>query len=159
MQLLARAAVICLLSFAVRMSAESRVCIGGDLDHMTEAEKSGCWNSAHQVGSAAVKFKGPDNWHYFVVCSEADWKAYTAFSKRGAVELAEMGADTDIGRRTTFFRGPWLRNIGLRNLDRVVAHEVATALMQTTDEKLIQRQIAEWFPAPDEKTLTLAASR
>jgi hypothetical protein len=159
MKVLARAAVVSLLALAFHASAESRVCIGGDLDHLNEAQKSGCWNSAHQIGNYAAKFHAPADWHFFVVCTDSDWKAYTAFSKRKAADLAALGADTDLEKRVTFFRGEWLRNIPVQGLNQAVAHEVAIALLQSTDEKIIQRQVALWVPETDTTAPVLRAAR
>jgi hypothetical protein len=153
MQAFGRVAMISLLSLAVHASAESRVCIGGDLAHLTPAQTSACWDSAHQIGAEAAKFHGPSDWHYFVICTDSDWKDYVVFSKRSAADLALLGADTDLQSRTTFFRGEWLPKANALVFEKAVAHEVASALLQSTDEAVIRKQIATWLPETDRQTL------
>jgi hypothetical protein len=154
-----RISLISLLSLAVHASAESRVCIGGDLDNLTQQQKNDCWASAHQIGSEATKFHAPADWHYFVVCTESDWKMYAAYSKHSAAALATLGAETDLRSRTTFFRGGWLPKGDSSGLTKTVAHEVASAVLQSTDEAVIQKQVAMWLPETDKQTLVLQASR
>jgi hypothetical protein len=152
MQAFARAALISLLSLAVHASAESRVCIGGDLAHLTQAQTTDCWANAHQIGAEAAKLRGPADWHYFVICTDSDWKDYVAFSKRSAADLATLGADTDLQSRTTFFRGEWLPK-ATPSFEKAVAHEVAAAVLQSTDEAAIQKRLAAWLPEADRQTL------
>jgi hypothetical protein len=162
MKALVRVGLVSLLAFAVHASAENRVCIGGDLDHLTEAQKSGCWDIAHQVRSDAAKFNPPADWHFFVICTDSDWKAYAAFSKRSAADLATMNADTDVQQRVTFLRGARLMTADASGLDKILAHEVASALLESTDETRIKRQVAVLLQENDKTaptSPTLLASR
>ena len=158
MKVLARVTLVSLLSFAVHASAESRVCIGGDLDRLSPAQKSGCFNSASRVRSQPVTLHAPSDWHFFVVCTESDWQMYASFSKRKAVDLNRIGADTDIQNRTTFFRGEWLLASGNKGLNELVAHEVAAAVLQSADEIAIHKQVASWSLDSSEN-FSLQASR
>jgi hypothetical protein len=158
MNLAIRAALLSLLGLAVHASAENRVCIGGDLDHLTNSQKSACWANAADVRKSAARFHAPEDWHFFVVCTDEDWKVYAAFSKRAAAHLALEGADTDLQSRTTFLRGTWLRHSDSPGLERIVAREVASAVWQSTDEVVIQKQVALWFPQTRDQVLTLRAS-
>jgi len=153
-----RAVVLSLLGLAVHASAENRVCIGGDLDHLTNLQKSACWASAADVRKTAAKFHAPEDWHFFIVCTDEDWKTYATLSKRASLQLDKAGADTDLQNRTTFLRGTWLHSNDAPKLERIVAHEVASAVWQSTDEIVIQRQVALWFPKPNDQVLTLRAS-
>lgn len=153
-----RAAVVSLLGLAVHASAENRVCIGGDLDHLTNSQRNACWASAADVRRTAAKFHAPEDWHFFVVCTDEDWKTYATLSKRASAQMGEAAADTDLQSRTTFLRGAWLRSNDAPKLERIVAHEVASAVWQSTDEVVIQRQVALWFPKHEDPILTLRAS-
>ncbi len=159
MHVLVRIGVAGLLSFSIHASATDRVCIGGDLDHLSEVQKSACWSSARQVHANADKFKAPDDWHFYVICSEADWKAFAMYSKTSPKLLAAAAADTDLGKRTTFFRGEWLVRADEAYVQKTVAHEVAVARLESTDEKRVQIQIAKWIPQTGSRALTLWASR
>ena len=158
MKLALHAAVLSLLGLAVHASAENRVCIGGDLDHLTTSQKNACWASAADVRKTAAKFNAPEDWHFFVVCTDEDWKVYAAFSKRASAQLDKAGADTDLQNRTTFLRGAWLHSNEAPKLERIVAHEVASAVWQSADEVVIQRQVALWFPKTNDQVFTLRAS-
>jgi len=148
-----------LLSLAVHASAENSVCIGGDLDHLNAAQKAICQATANQIRSEAVKFNAPGDWHFFVLCTETDWKVYTTFSKRNPMSLASLGADTDLEQHRTFFNGEHLHAANALGLDKIVAHEVASALLKSTDEKAIQTQVAVWLPDTATSIRTLMASR
>jgi len=156
---LVRVSLVSLLAIAVHASAENRVCIGGDLDHLSASETSGCWNTAHEVSSDAAKFHLPADWHFYVICTDSDWKAYAAFSRRSATELATLNADTDLRQRVTFLRGSRLPAEDVASLDRVVAHEVASAQLGSTDETLIARQVAVLRQESEQATPVLQASR
>jgi hypothetical protein len=159
MHAIVRIGLVSLLGFAVHASAENRVCIGGDLDHLSEVQKSSCWNIAHQVGSDAAKFHAPDGWHFYVICTDADWKAYATFSKRSAAELATLNADTDVQQRVTFLRGERLLKADASGLDQILVHEVASALLKSTDETQIKKQVALLLQENSNTAPTLLASR
>jgi hypothetical protein len=159
MKALVRVGLVSLLAFAVHASAENRVCIGGDLDHLSEIQKTSCWNIAHQVGSDAAKFHPPADWHFYVICTDSDWKAYATFSKRSAAELATLNADTDVQQRVTFLRGERLLTADASGLDQILAHEVASALLKSTDETRIKKQVALLLQENNNTAPTLLASR
>ncbi len=154
-----RAALVYLVGLSVQASAANRVCIGGDLDHMTDAQRRGCLANAAQVREAAGRFHAPADWHFYVMCTEEDWQAYSAFSKKSAAELARVSGDTDLERRTTFLRGGKLAVSSTSAFNKIVAREVASASLKSSDEGAIQEQVAEWIPAADRTALNLRGSR
>ena len=159
MRLLIHSALISLLAVSLQTTAQSRVCIGGDLDHLTAAQKGRCLASAAKVRSEATRFNAPADWHFFIVCTEADWKAYAAFSDRAPEELENLSADTNLARRTTFFRGETIATSEPVRLQLAVAHEVASALLKTSDELAIQDRIALLVPGSERHENALRASR
>ena len=158
MQILARTALVALFGLAVNVSAEPRVCIGGDLDHLSQAEKSSCRATADQVRRDAVRFHAPDDWHFFVVCTESDWTTYASISAKGA-SLALLNVDTDVKRRMTFFRGAILAAGDSPMVHRLIAREAARGLLGSSDEVAIEKQVAEWLPQGNEGAVALQASR
>lgn len=158
MQILARTALVALFGLAANVSAEPRVCIGGDLDHLSQTEKSSCRASAEQVRRDAIRFHAPDDWHFYVVCTESDWAMYAAISEK-ASSLASLTVDTDLKRRTTFFRGATLAMEDSPTVHRLIAHEAARGLLQSTDEVAIAKQMAVWIPDGSESAVALTASR
>lgn len=85
--------------------AQVRVCMGGNLDQLTAADRQGCEDQVSRVRDAAVRKNAPADWHFVVVCGEDGWKDYTAFSLAGESALRDSASDTDFENRTTFLRG------------------------------------------------------
>ncbi len=92
------------------------------------------------VRNAAATMQAPEGWHFVVVCGEEGWKSYTAFSARGDAAL-EASADTSFPEQTTFFREDRLHTPEAHGLRHVVAHEIASILMKTDDETVIQAKM------------------
>ena len=139
--------------------AQNLFCIAGDLTNMNAVQKTMCLAKLDQVRNATEKFGAPGDWHYVVVCGESAWRTYEVFSERSEAELEKSSADTNLKGHTTFFRGDRLLTTEFPdNLEKVVAYEVASILLQTTDEKTIQRQVALWIPHRSGNNLDLQAS-
>jgi hypothetical protein len=124
--------------------AQTRVCVGGDLEHLSSAGRVACNASAQAVRNAADQLHAPDGWHFVVVCGEEGWKQYAAFSTRGEDAMSDAAADTDFEQHTTYLREDRLHTTQPRGFQRVVAHEVASILLKTDDEVAIQTQMAAW---------------
>lgn len=141
--------------------AQTRFCIGGDLDHLTAFERTACMSKLNQVRITAAKFQTPQDWHFVVVCDEGGWKQYASFSKRAAEDLQDATADTDLEQRTTFFRGDSLTGGAGEgtHMQRVVAYEIAGIVLNTTEKKSIQTLLARWIPEPEKAAPVLQASR
>ena len=129
--------------FPVASVAQTRYCVGGDLDHMSAADRAACNATMEAVRATAASLHAPDGWHFVVVCGEDGWKNYAAFSSRGEGVLNRV-ADTDQAQQTTYFRGASLHTTQDHGLDRAVAHEVASILLNTDDEVAIQTKMATW---------------
>ncbi len=157
MKSLTRALVGTIFGLAVHASAEPRVCIGGDLDRLSQAQKNVCWSSAKKVRADATEFHAPEDWHFYIICTESDWTTYASFSKRGA-ELTSLNVDTDMDKRATYFRGEALTLGDPYNIRRLIAREAAKGLLQTLDEVALQKQVSLWIPE-DNRGLILTASR
>src|SRR5579875_4206962 len=84
--------------------AQTRFCIGGDLDHLTSAQRNACNATLNAVRNTASSLHAPDGWHFVVVCGEDGWKQYAAFSERGEDAVQDAAADTDLDEHTTFLR-------------------------------------------------------
>jgi hypothetical protein len=159
---LARAAKVALCGglLSAAAVAQTRFCIGGDLDHLTAFQKTACMAKLNQVRVASAKFQTPQDWHFVVVCNEPSWKEYAAFSKRTSEELEEMSADTDLDRRTTFFRGDRLTGAEEGGkMQRIVAYEIAGIVLKTTEKGAIQNLLARWIPEPEKTAPILQAAR
>ncbi len=129
---------------AVPALAQTRVCVGGDLEHLSSANRAACNATAQAVRSTADRLHAPDGWHFVVVCGEEGWKQYAPFSPRGEEAIADAAADTDAEQHTTYLREDRLHTAQPRGLQRVVAHEIASILLKTDDEVAIQTQMATW---------------
>ena len=154
-----RVTLAALAAFTVHAMAQSSVCIGGDLSRLTAAEKSHCLASAARVRAEADRLHAPAGWHFFIVCSEYDWQTYAAYTDRPLSELAAAVADTNLTRRTTFFRGQSLPLEEPAALKLAVAREIVRATLGTNDELAIQKRLDSLLPATNPAAGTLRASR
>ena len=158
MQILARTALVALFGLASQVAAEPRVCIGGDLDRLSQVEKNSCKAAADQVRRDATRFHAQDDWHFVVVCTESDWTTYAAISARGA-KLAALNVDTDVKRKMTFFRGATLAMGDTQFNRRLIAREAARGLMPGADEAAIEKQVAALVTEGGDDAVAVAASR
>lgn len=124
--------------------AQTRICIGGDLDHLSNAERAACSATAQAVRNEANSMHAPGDWHFVVVCGEAGWKNYTAFSSRGSAALDDAAVDTDLEQQTTYLREDRLRATSGTGMHHIVAHEIASIVLHTDREDAIQAQLAAW---------------
>ena len=104
--------------------AQVRYCIGGDLDHLTQAQKVACNAKAEAVRTAVNLLQIPDNWHFVVVCGEQGWKDYTAYATASGNTLQGSDVSTDATQRETFFREASLHASDTQAVERLVAGEL-----------------------------------
>ena len=126
-------------------AAQTRFCIGGDLDHLTQTQKTACSAKMKAVKVAAASFHAPENWHFVVVCGEEGWKSYAAYAMEQGASLVDAAADTNLEQHETFLRDGKLNMADLRSVQRVVAHEVAGILVHSKDEVAISQQMNVWL--------------
>lgn len=152
-----RATLFATAAFTVHALAQaptqSSVCIGGDLSRLTASEKGRCLASAARVRAEADRFHAPANWRFFIVCTEYDWQTYAAYTDRPLTELASATVDTNLARRTTFFRGESLPLEDPARLKLAVAREVVRATLGTDNQVAIEQRLAVLIPTPDPETL------
>lgn len=163
-----------LVCLTLGAQAQSRFCLGGELDHLSTAQRTACSAKLASVRDAARRFGAPEGWHFVLVCGEEGWKSYAAFSSRTAAELENASADTDSAAHSTYLREeklgaarspestplldralqdralpdrPLLNRALLDRvlLDRAVAHEIAAVVLQTADEAAIQAKVNLWM--------------
>ncbi len=126
-------------------AAQTRFCIGGDLDHLTQAQKSACSAKMQAVKAAAAGLHAPEDWHFVVVCGENGWKSYAAYAMDENASLLNASADTNLEQHETFLREDKLDLANLHSVRRVVAHEVAGIAVHSKDEVAIHQQMKLWF--------------
>jgi hypothetical protein len=102
--------------FSLSAIAQTKVCMGGNLDGLTSIEKQTCENQVSMARQAAAASKIPGDWHFIVVCGEDGWKDYMSFSQRGVAYLRVASSDTDFANRTTFLRGTRLESADAASL-------------------------------------------
>lgn len=96
------------LIFSLSAIAQSKVCMGGNLDFLSSTEKHTCENQVSMARSAASNVSG--DWHFVVVCGEDGWKDYASFSQQGEAQLRTAVSDTDYANKTTYLRGTRLES-------------------------------------------------
>lgn len=124
--------------------AQTRYCMGGDLDHMSAAERASCSAAKEGVKATATQLHAPADWHFVIVCGEQGWKDYTAVADSGAVALQDAAADTDLSQHVTYIREGGFMTPQSRDLRLVVTHEMASIHLNTHDEGRIQAQLTVW---------------
>jgi len=144
MYIFAALVLLCITHLSSPLSAQTRFCIGGDLDHLSAAQRSTCVAKMNQIRMLTAKYHAAADWHFVVVCTDSDWSDYAAFSQRTPAQLREVSADTDLDRKTTFFRGDSLSGGRDGNLERRVTYEVASITLRSTDPEAIQQLMAQW---------------
>jgi hypothetical protein len=93
------------LVFSLTAIAQTKVCMGGNLDTLSSTEKHACENQVSMARSAAAASNISGDWHFVVVCGEDGWRDYAAFSQQGEVTLRAAASDTDYANKTTYLRG------------------------------------------------------
>lgn len=94
-----------LLSAALPAVAQTHYCIGGDLDHLSQAEVTTCKAKMTAVREAVKRRGAPSGWHFMVVCDESGWQDVAALTGRSAARLEAAAYSTDQGLQVTFLRG------------------------------------------------------
>ncbi|SEB47377.1 hypothetical protein [Terriglobus roseus] len=127
-----RNALVLAATLVISLSAiaQTKVCMGGNLDTMTSTEKQTCENQVSMARTAAANSNISGDWHFVVVCGEDGWKDYAAFSQQGEAQLRTAAADTDYANKTTFLRGTRL------NSAEVAGEVVRNALRKPATEAI-----------------------
>ena len=105
-------------------ASTNKVCMGGNVEQLSSTQRMACQQAARQVQNAADA-AGASNWHFVVVCDEAGWQDYAAFSTMPAEELPQASMDTNVAQRTTFVRAG--RVAGTENKDLLTVQMAAIA--------------------------------
>ena len=144
------------IAMGVSAVAQTRFCIGGDLDRLSAGERASCNAAKDTVKLTATRLHAPEDWHFVIVCGEGGWKEYTAVAQRGEVALNDSDADTDLDQHVTYLRESRLRDSRLsgsrpsesqprepqsHDLQRVLAHELAYIEVGTRDERVIEARV------------------
>lgn len=116
--------------------AQTRVCLGGDLDHLTQAQKATCSAKLAKVRSIASSLRAPRDWHFVVVCGEEGWKQYAAYSSGENGALQNASVDTNYEGRETFLRESSLSATDLALPENLVTREISSILLHGTDRAL-----------------------
>lgn len=99
-----KSSVLALSLFATAAVAQNRYCIGGSLDHMNAGQRAVCQARLGQLRTALDQDSSVNGWHVVLVCDEAGWSDYTAFSARPQAEIAAAAIDVNADLRTIYLR-------------------------------------------------------
>ncbi len=133
---------------AATATAQIRYCVAGNLSQMNPAEKATCSTQLQTVRQAAAAFHAPQDWHFVLVCGEKGWKDYAAYATGNEAALDGAYADTNVSSHETFLRASSSGAQADVALQRTIAHEVASILLNSKDEAAIQKQVALWLSIP-----------
>lgn len=93
------------LCLSVAAFPQSKFCIGGELEKLTPTEVSACKAKAASLQREVRLVGAPDNWHYVLICDEAGWNDYAAFTGTAHAAMLDKAEVTDKDMRFTFVRG------------------------------------------------------
>lgn len=105
-------------------AAQTRFCLGGDLDHLTQEQKSACSAKVQLLRGIATSLGAPEDWHFVVVCGEDGWKSYAAFSTSEEDAFADRIAVSDYQAHETFLRASRLDSLEAAQLRLIVSQEL-----------------------------------
>lgn len=126
--------------FCASALAQTRYCMGGDLEHMSAAQKAGCSAKMQAVKDVARSLHAPEDWHFVLVCGEEGWQNYAAFYGQDQEMSSDTVADTRLESRETFLRESRMKLGDLQSMRKVLAHEVAGILLKSRDEVAINSE-------------------
>ncbi len=112
---------IVLAALSLSAVAQTRVCIGGDLDSMSPAQITACQLKSAGVRAAATRVGVRDDWHIVVVCDDAGWGDYASFAGKSVAAVMESDQQTDAPMRTTFVRGSKIQASHSSDMDHLLA--------------------------------------
>ncbi len=108
--------------------AQARFCIGGDLEHLSKAQKDACSAKMQAVRNVANTLHAPASWHFVVVCGEEGWKQYAAYTMGAEADVLAAVADTNYEQHETFLRESALQQGAGSSIESSVARQVAEIL-------------------------------
>ena len=114
--------------FCATALAQTHICLGGDLDHLTKTQKDHCTARLQEVRKAAAALHAPEGWHFVVVCGEEGWKAYADYSLRQDTALQHAVVDTDYAAHETFLRESALESLTSSGSENILSREIADIL-------------------------------
>lgn len=123
--------------FSSLAAAETRFCLGGDLQTMSEAEQAGCRSQLQALRQGANALPQNGNWHIVLVCGEQAWQEYQNFTGEPNARLAAAQYDVSLDSHEIFLRSA-----------RIPARDVVqtSALLRqiaTTEKKVSSQAIGE----------------
>lgn len=118
---MSRVLASCLFALCTIAPAQTYFCIAGDLDALPPARIAACKAKLADVRSMVRGSGSPANWHYVMVCDEADWRSLATLSGP-AMKAAMLHTDerTDAHARLTLFHGSALPAGDLRAVQAVL---------------------------------------
>ncbi len=110
-----------LLAVSTSSVAQTKFCIGGDLDSLSPAAIASCKAKSSDLRAAALLRGVPRDWHFVTVCDEASWKAYASLAGNRRASVVNASENTDRELRFTFVRGSRIAEGRPDQVDNVLA--------------------------------------
>lgn len=111
--------------------AQTRYCIGGDLDHLSSSQRASCNARLQEVRALATTMHAPADWHFIVVCGEQGWQDYVHFNAGDKAEgLLQASADTRVEEHETYLRESKLGQ-NASAAQQLLAQQIAQVVQQT----------------------------
>ena len=107
------------------LTAQPKVCMGGDIEHLNAAEAAACSSAVRSVRAQSAAVEASGDWHIVVVCGSTGWQQYAEFAE-GGESVLHKAIDTDVAERTTFVNAAALSTADMPSL----LEAAATSLKQ-----------------------------
>lgn len=123
--------------------AQNRVSVVSNFAHEGAGLAPACQQEADLFMTLAAKFPAPNNWRFVIVCDEPSWDSWYKKQAQYSKKI-ELWSATFLESRMTFIRGWALTHYDATKGDPtpagIIAHEIATIMLHSTDEAQINVQ-------------------
>lgn len=117
---ISRLASIALFGVSCLLQGQTRVCLGGDLATLSNAQVKACQAKANALSQEARAVGAPAAWHFVMVCDERGWSDYVSFTGNDRMQMMTALQHTDGWARATFVRGSLLETGDTGAMDAVL---------------------------------------
>jgi hypothetical protein len=137
-----------LLSLSLAKAQNNLVTLWSFQTHEATTISRECSSQAQEFLRLAQSFPRPSNWRFVVVCDDFTWRQFIRRSGQFRPGVETYGS-TNLSHKTTYIRGWALTHVdltsGAPSPARIMAHELAHAILRTEDDRKAEEQAIAWL--------------